>query len=65
MVQPITNQLGGYALESLSAHRRHDISDHVRGLPEPHLPGRKGQWGGVAKDNRLFAHRISLKGFAA
>ncbi|ETS32119.1 hypothetical protein PTE_01665, partial [Photorhabdus khanii NC19] len=23
-------------------HRRHDISDHVWCLLEPHLPGRKG-----------------------
>jgi len=30
-------------------HRRHDISDKVWALLEPHLPGREGVWGGVAK----------------
>lgn len=39
-------------------HRRHDISDHVWGLLEPHLPGRLGQWGGRAKDNRLFMNAV-------
>ena len=33
-----------------SAHRRHDISDHIWSLLEPHLPGRVGSWGGVATD---------------
>jgi len=37
------------------AHRRHDISDQVWNLLEPHLPGRKGLWGGQAKDNRQFS----------
>ena len=32
-----------------SAHRRHDISDHIWSLLEPHLPGRVGSWGGVAR----------------
>ena len=36
------------------AHRRHDISDRVWKMIEPYLPGRKGAWGGVAHDNRLF-----------
>jgi len=35
-----------------AAHSRHDISDHVWDQLEPHLPGRKGIWGGRAKDNR-------------
>ncbi|SEQ46450.1 hypothetical protein SAMN05421510_105717 [Nitrosomonas ureae] len=26
-------------------HRRHDISDKVWALLEPHLPGREGSWG--------------------
>ena len=41
-----------------SIHRRHDISDKVWALLEPHLPGREGAWGGVAKDNRLFINAI-------
>ena len=40
------------------AHRRHDISDHVWELLEPHLSGRKGSWGGIAKDNRLFINAV-------
>lgn len=41
-----------------AAHRRHDISDHVWTLLEPHLPGREGVWGGHAKDNRQFINAI-------
>ena len=37
-----------------ASHRRHDISDKTWELLEPHLPGREGVWGGIAKDNRLF-----------
>jgi transposase len=40
------------------SHRRHDISDHVWSLLEPHLPGRKGSWGGLAKDNRQFINAV-------
>ena len=40
------------------SHRRHDISNHVWSLLEPHLPGRKGQWGGQAKNNRLFINAV-------
>lgn len=40
------------------AHRRHDISDRVWNLLEPNLPGRKGAWGGVAKDNREFINSV-------
>lgn len=39
-------------------HRRHDISDEAWALLEPHLPGRSGVWGGVAKDNRLFINAV-------
>ena len=42
------------------AHRRHDISDRVWLLLEPHLPGRAGSWGGVAQDNRRFINAILL-----
>jgi len=41
-----------------SAHRRHDISDRVWQLLEPRLPGRKGAWGGKARDNRLFINAV-------
>ena len=40
------------------AYRRHDITDQVWALLEPHLPGREGRWGGVAKDNRLFINAV-------
>lgn len=39
-------------------HRRHDISDQVWSLLEPHLSGRKGVWGGKAKDNRQFINAV-------
>ena len=40
------------------AHRRHDISDEIWEKLEPHLPGREGSWGGIAKDNRLFINAV-------
>ena len=40
------------------AHRRHDISDEIWALLEPHLPGRKGVWGGIAEDNRRFINAV-------
>ena len=40
------------------AHKRHDISDCVWSLLEPHLPGREGTWGGKARDNRLFINAV-------
>lgn len=40
------------------AYRRHDISDEPWKLLEPRLPGRKGVWGGVAEDNRLFINAV-------
>ena len=36
------------------AHRRHDISDRVWQLLQPHLPGGLGKRGRPARDNRLF-----------
>ena len=39
-------------------HRRHDISDEVWAKIEPHLPGRKGSWGGIAGDNRSFINAV-------
>ena len=41
-----------------SAMHRHDISDHAWSLLAPLLPGRRGDWGGRAKDNRLFVNAI-------
>lgn len=35
-----------------ATHRRHDISNEMWGKLEPHLPGQRGQWGGIAKDSR-------------
>ncbi len=40
------------------AHRRHDISDRVWRLLEPHLSGRAGSRGGVAQDNRRFLDAV-------
>ena len=41
-----------------SAMHRHYISDHIWSLLAPLLPGRRGAWGGRAKDNRLFVNAI-------
>ena len=41
-----------------AAYRRHDISDEVWMLLEPHLPGREGVWGGRARDNRQFINAV-------
>jgi len=41
-----------------ASHRRHDISDKLWNKLEPYLPGRKGAWGSVARDNRLFINAI-------
>jgi len=35
------------------------MSDEVWKLIEPHLPGQAGQWGGKAKDNRLFVNAVA------
>ena len=40
------------------AYRRHDISDAAWERLEPHLPGRKGAWGGNARDNRQFVNAV-------
>ena len=40
------------------AYQRHDISDDTWRLLEPNLPDRKGAWGGVAKNNRLFINAV-------
>lgn len=41
-----------------ASHRRHDISDEDWAKLQPHLPGQRGSWGGVAKDNRLFINAV-------
>jgi len=41
-----------------ATHRRHDVSDKVWKLLEPYLPGQKGAWGGIARDNRLFINAV-------
>ena len=40
------------------ALHRHDISDHVWEKLAPHLPGKPGDWGGIANDNRLFVNAV-------
>ena len=40
------------------SHRRHDISDRVWELLEPHLPGSSGKVGRPPKDNRLFIDAV-------
>ena len=45
-------------VEMTEAYRRHDITDLVWALLQPHLPGREGTWGGVAKDNRQFINAV-------
>lgn len=47
---------GGALVEN--SQRRHDITDEAWALLEPLLPGQSGQWGGVAKDNRLFINAV-------
>ena len=44
-------------MEDESIHR-HDISDEFWSKLEPILPGRKGSWGGQAKDNRRFINAV-------
>ena len=39
-------------------HRRHDISEHVWNLLEPHLPGEQGFGVARAKDNRQFINAV-------
>lgn len=41
-----------------AAQHRHDIQDKDWELIEPLLPGQRGQWGGVAKDNRQFINAV-------
>jgi transposase len=38
--------------------QRHDISDKIWEILSPLLPGQKGQWGGVAENNRRFLNGV-------
>ena len=42
----------------MSLQHRHDLSDRLWALLDPHLPGQAGQWGGIAKDNRQFINAV-------
>jgi len=39
-------------------YRRHDIPDGTWEMLRPHLKGRKGTWGGNARDNRRFMNGV-------
>ena len=41
-----------------AAYHRHDISDKIWKILEPHLPGRRGLWGGIGEDNRRFINAV-------
>jgi transposase len=41
-----------------AAYHRHDLSDHAWELLSAHLPGQKGQWGGIAQNNRRFLNGV-------
>ena len=41
-----------------SGYHRHDMSDRVWELLKPLLPGQRGQWGGIAQDNRRFLNAV-------
>jgi len=41
-----------------TAIHRHDIADKAWALIEPHMLGQKGQWGGIADDNRRFVNAV-------
>lgn len=40
---------------STDMQHRHGISDEAWALLEPILPSQRGQWGGIAKDNRFLS----------
>ena len=39
-------------------YHRHDIREAVWEILSPLLPGRRGQWGGIAEDNRRFINGV-------
>jgi transposase len=40
------------------AQNRHDITEAIWSLLKPLLPGQRGQWGGLAQDNRRFINGV-------
>ena len=44
--------------EMEASYHRHDICDKVWALMELHLSGQRGQWGGIAQDNRRFINAV-------
>ncbi len=42
----------------MEAYHRHDLSDKAWEKIEGKLPGRRGVWGGIAKDNRRFINAV-------
>ena len=42
----------------LESYNRHDISDNLWTLIEPHTVGNSGTWGGNAKDTRQFINAV-------
>jgi len=42
----------------IADYHRHDITEEVWTALSPHLPGQRGQWGGIAKDNRTFINAV-------
>ena len=46
------------SISTENLQHRQDISDKVWALLRPLLPGQKGQWGGIAKDNRKFINAV-------
>jgi len=39
-------------------YHRHDLSDEAWSKISPYLPGQRGQWGGIAEDNRRFINAV-------
>ncbi len=42
----------------METYHRHDLSDEAWEKIEGKLPGRRGVWGGIAKDNRRFINAV-------
>ena len=40
------------------SQHRHDNSDKAWAILKPMLPGQRGQWGGIAEDNRRFINGV-------